>query len=200
MSQLPARFALLLGNFVIGIAVLGLAGMLADLARGLHVTIPQAGLLMTAGAIVLALGAPLMVWATSRFDRRSLLAASLGVVALGHFASAFAPDYSALLALRVFILACAAVFTPTAASTVALLGARDEQPGAIAFVFLGYSVAMAAGLPAVGWLCPQGCTVRRSRSPAGPRWHATASCSACCCSPPCSCPVSSRSSPTSARC
>lgn len=152
MSQLPARFALLLGNFVIGIAVLGLAGMLADLARGLHVTIPQAGLLMTAGAIVLALGAPLMVWATSRFDRRSLLAASLGVVALGHFASAFAPDYSALLALRVFILACAAVFTPTAASTVALLVARDEQPGAIAFVFLGYSVAMAAGLPAVGWL------------------------------------------------
>jgi predicted MFS family arabinose efflux permease len=152
MSQLPARFALLLGNFVIGIAVLGLAGMLAELAHGLGVTIAQAGLLMTAGAIVLALGAPLMVWATSRFDRRHLLAASLGVVALGHFASAFAPDYSALLALRVFILACAAVFTPTAASTIALIVAREEQPGAIAFVFLGYSVAMAAGLPAVGWL------------------------------------------------
>jgi predicted MFS family arabinose efflux permease len=152
MSHLPARLALLLGNFVIGIAVLGIAGMLADLARGLHVTIEQAGLLMTAGAVVLALGAPLMVWATSRFDRRALLATSLGVVALGHFASAFAPNYSALLGLRVLILAFAAAFTPTAASTVALLVARDEQPGAIAFVFLGYSVAMAAGLPAVAWL------------------------------------------------
>src|SRR5436189_271323 len=89
MTHFSARMALMLGNFVIGTAIVGIAGMLPNLASGLGVTIQQAGLLITAGAVVLCIGSPLTVWGTSAFDRRRLLGVSLVLVALGHFASAF---------------------------------------------------------------------------------------------------------------
>jgi MFS transporter, DHA1 family, inner membrane transport protein len=152
MSSLFARIALLAGNFVTAVAVIGLAGMLTDLADGLGVAIQTAGLLVTAGAVVLCAGSPLTVWATSRMDRRNLLAGSLAAVAAGHFASAAAPTYEVLLGLRVVMMAATALFTPVAASTIALLVPPRERAGGIAFVFLGFSLAMAAGLPAVAFL------------------------------------------------
>ncbi len=142
----------MLGNFVTGLAIVGVTGMLGDLAKGLDVTIQQAGLLVTAGAIVLCLGSPLTVWATSGLDRRRLLAVSLVLVSLGHFASAAAPDYVVFLVLRVLTMAAAALFTPVAASTVALIVPPTERPAAITFVFLGWSLAVAIGLPAVAFL------------------------------------------------
>lgn len=142
----------MLGNFVTGLAIVGVAGMLGDLASGLEVTIQQAGLLVTAGAVVLCLGSPITVWATSTLDRRRLLAFSLLAVAAGHFASALAPGYGALLALRVLTMAAAALFTPVAASTIALIVPATERAAAITFVFLGWSLAVAAGLPAVAFL------------------------------------------------
>ena len=142
----------MLGNLVTGLAIVGVAGMLGDLAAGLGVTVPRAGLLITAGAVVLCLGSPLTVWATSTLDRRRLLAGSLLAVAVGHFASALAPGYGALLALRVLTMAAAALFTPVAASTIALIAPAAERAAAIAFVFLGWSLAVAVGLPAVAFL------------------------------------------------
>ncbi len=142
----------MLGNLVTGLGIVGVTGMLDDLARGLEVTIPQAGLLVTAGAVVLCVGSPLTVWATSTFDRRRLLAGSLLAVAAGHFASALAPGYGTLLALRVLTMAAAALFTPVAASTIALIAPAAGRAAAITFVFLGWSLAVAVGLPAVAFL------------------------------------------------
>lgn len=152
MGYLSARLALMLGNFVIGLAIIGIAGMLPDLAAGLGVTIQKAGFLITAGAIVLCMGSPLTVWATAAIDRRRLLAASLLLVALGHFASAAAPGYDTLLALRVLMMIAAALFTPVAAATVAAIAPPGERAGAITFVFLGWSLAVAVGLPVVAFL------------------------------------------------
>lgn len=73
MSRSFAPTALMLGNFVTGTSVLAPAGMLPDLAAGLGVTIRDAGLLITFGAIVLCIGSPLTAWLTSRIDRRLLL-------------------------------------------------------------------------------------------------------------------------------
>lgn len=87
----------MLGNFVTGTSVLAPAGMLPDLAAGLGVTIRDAGLLITFGAIVLCIGSPLTAWLTSRIDRRLLLTTTLAVLALGNLASAFAPNYAVLL-------------------------------------------------------------------------------------------------------
>jgi DHA1 family inner membrane transport protein len=152
MSAPLAAFALMFGNFVIGVAILAPAGMLGELAQGLAVTIRDAGMLVTFGAVVLCVGSPLVTWATSRVARRTLLSATVAVVALGHAASAFAPNYGTLLALRLVMVAVAAIYTPQAASTIALIVPAKVRPSAIAFVFLGWSLALAAGLPLVTFL------------------------------------------------
>jgi predicted MFS family arabinose efflux permease len=149
MSAALAAFALMFGNFVIGVAILAPAGMLGELAQGLAVTIRDAGMLVTFGAVVLCVGSPLVTWAMSRVARRTLLSATVAVVALGHAASAFAPNYGTLLALRLVMVAVAAIYTPQAASTIALIVPAKARPSAIAFVFLGWSLALAAGLPLV---------------------------------------------------
>jgi predicted MFS family arabinose efflux permease len=152
MSERFASSVLLLANFVAGVAVLSPAGMLPELAAGLGVSITAAGLLMTAGAVILCVGSPLMVWATSHLDRRLLLAGALAAVGVTNVASAFAPDYGTLLALRIVMMAFAALVTPMAASTIALIVPATARAAAVAFVFLGFALAIAAGLPLVTFL------------------------------------------------
>ena len=152
MKSFLARFFLMLGNIVIGLSVLGPAGMLNELADGLHVGIRDAGLLVTWGAVVLCVGSPLMAWLTTRMDRRLLLVGTLLVVAVAQGASALAPGYGAVLALRLVMLAIAAIYTPQAAATVALIVPEARRPSAIAFVFLGWSLAVAGGLPLITFL------------------------------------------------
>src|SRR3954468_18882374 len=100
-----APTALMLGNIVTGCSVLAPAGMLGELSSGLGVTIRDAGLLITFGAIMLCIGSPVTAWLTSRIERRSLLTATLAVLALANAASAFAVDYAGLLAVRLIMLA-----------------------------------------------------------------------------------------------
>lgn len=149
MKQFFPRLALMLGNIVTGLSILGPAGMLAELADGLQVGIRDAGLLVTYGAAVVCLGSPIMAWLTTRIDRRLLLGGTLAIVAAGQAASALAPDYAVILLLRLVMLAFAALYTPQAAATVALIAPDRERASAIAFVFLGWSLAVAAGLPLV---------------------------------------------------
>jgi DHA1 family inner membrane transport protein len=92
-----APTALMLGNIVTGCSVLAPAGMLVELSGDLDVSIRTAGLLITFGAIMLCVGSPVTAWLTSRIERRSLLTATLAVLALTNAASAFAPDYTSLL-------------------------------------------------------------------------------------------------------
>jgi predicted MFS family arabinose efflux permease len=144
-----APTALLFGNFVIGTAVLAPGGMLAELSSGLAISIRDAGLLITFGAVVLCVCSPLSAWLTSGFDRRNLLGGILAFLALANLASAFAPNYSTLMALRLVMMAVAAPFTPQAAGAVALITPVEKRGSTIAFVFLGWSLAAAAGLPVV---------------------------------------------------
>ncbi|MBY0532156.1 MAG: MFS transporter [Xanthobacteraceae bacterium] len=144
-----ALFALLLGNFATGLAVLAPAGMITVLAKDLGVSIREAGFLVTAGAIMLCIGSPVMAWVTTRVDRRTLLSAVLLITAICHGLSALAPNFWTLLAARVAMLAAAAVYTPQAANAVALLVAPEKRASSISFVFLGWSLAVAAGLPGI---------------------------------------------------
>ncbi len=142
----------MLGNFVTGVSILTPAGMLPELSEGLHVSIRDVGLLVTYGAVILCIGSPLVAWLTTRVDRRLLLTVTLGVLVIGQAASAFAPDYSVVLAIRIAMLAVAAIYTPQAASTVGLIVPEKERASAIAFVFLGWSLAVAGGLPMVTFI------------------------------------------------
>ena len=154
-AQAERRFAptaLMIGNILTGCSVLAPAGMLSELSSGLGVTIRDAGLLITFGAIVLCIGSPLSAWLTSRIERRTLLTATLGVLALTNAASAFAPDYTTLLVLRLVMLAVGALYTPQAAGTAALIVRPEKRGSTIAYIFLGWSLAAAVGLPLITFI------------------------------------------------
>jgi predicted MFS family arabinose efflux permease len=147
-----APTALMVGNVVTGCSVVAPAGMLSELSSGLDVTIRDAGLLITFGAIVLCVGSPLTAWLTSRIERRTLLTATLAVLALTNLASAFAPDYSSLLVIRMVMLAVGALYTPQAAGTAALIVTAEKRGSTIAYIFLGWSLAAAVGLPLITFI------------------------------------------------
>jgi MFS transporter, DHA1 family, inner membrane transport protein len=139
----------MLGNIVTGCSVLAPAGMLRELSDGLDVSITTAGLLITYGAVVLCIGSPLTAWLTSRIERRTLLTVTLLVLAFTNAASAFAPDYASLLVLRLIMLAVGALYTPQAAGTAALIVPEQKRGSTIAYIFLGWSLAAAIGLPLI---------------------------------------------------
>jgi DHA1 family inner membrane transport protein len=147
-----APTALMLGNVVTGCSVLAPAGMLIELSSDLAVTVRDAGLLITFGAVMLCVGSPLTAWLTSRIERRTLLTATLAVLALTNMASAFAPDYAGLLVIRLVMLAVGALYTPQAAGTAALIVPAEKRGSTIAYIFLGWSLAAAVGLPLITFI------------------------------------------------
>jgi MFS transporter, DHA1 family, inner membrane transport protein len=144
-----APSALMFGNIVTGCSVLAPAGMLIELSSDLGVTVRDAGLLITFGAVMLCIGSPLTAWLTSRIDRRTLLTTTLAALAATNAASAFAPDYATLLVVRLIMLAVGALYTPQAAGTAALIVSAEKRGSTIAYIFLGWSLAAAVGLPLI---------------------------------------------------
>jgi predicted MFS family arabinose efflux permease len=127
-------------------------GTLNDISESLGVSIPQAGQLITAGAILMGLGAPTFATLVAGWDRRRLLTLSLVWYALLMGICALAPNYTALLPLRVLAVISPAIFTPQAAACVGLLVPTSQRGRAITFVFLGWSVASVMGMPLAAWI------------------------------------------------
>ncbi len=143
----PRLLVLCFGNFIIGTGTLIVPGMLPALAQGLGVNVPVAAQLITAFAFTVCITAPPLAALTARFDRRALLVTVQLLFAGGHLASAFASSLHELLVLRVLSSVGAALFTAQAASTAALLVPTERRGSAIAFVFVGWSIASVVGMP-----------------------------------------------------
>jgi predicted MFS family arabinose efflux permease len=107
-------------------------------------------MLIAYGAAVLCIEAPLLAIFTNRVDRRTLLTGALVVYALGHLASAFAPNFATLLLTRLIMIGGAAAFTPQAASAIGLLVPPERRATAVASIFLGWPLASAIGVPLAG--------------------------------------------------
>lgn len=163
-SHRPALWSLAFGNVVIGTGALAFVGMLDTIARDLGETPSAIGFVAGAYSLGICLSGPSLGGVTSRFDRRSVLAASLALFGAGHFLAAFAPGYAALLAIRVATSVAGALFTPQAAATASLLVPPDRRARTMAFVFLGWSIAAVLGMPAgaliastFGWRTAMSC-------------------------------------------
>ncbi len=160
-EQLPlpkVLWALLFGNFVIGTGVMIVPGTLSVISQSLHVPVATAGQLISAGALLMCIGAPLFASIVAGWDRRRLLALSMLWYAVLHALCALMPDFSSLLIVRVLTMISPAIFTPQAAACVGLLVPENQRGRAITFVFLGWSVASVVGMPvgaylggALGW-------------------------------------------------
>lgn len=147
MSARSAEWALLAGNFAIGCGVMVVAGCLNDLVRGLGVSVPVGGQLITVAAVAMGLGAPLLAAVVAGWDRRRLLTLALAWFGLGHALSALAPGYAVLLPLRALTVLAAAVFTPQAAAAIGVMVPPEQRGRAITFVFLGWSLSSVIGMP-----------------------------------------------------
>lgn len=151
--RLPAvLWPLMFGNVVIGMGVMVVAGLLNEIRSGLEVSITTAGHLISASALLVCLGAPLLAMLVTRWDRRRLLVGSLLWYALFHALAALAPGFDALLTSRVLAMVSAAVFTPQAAACIGQLVPEHQRGRGITFVFLGWSVASVLGTPLGAWI------------------------------------------------
>ncbi|GAB3668116.1 MFS transporter [Ramlibacter alkalitolerans] len=147
-EPLPAvLWPLLFGNFVIGTGVMAVPGTLDEISRDLAVSVSTAGQLISAGALLMCVGAPLCASVVAGWDRRLLLSLSMLWYAALHLACAFAPGFASLLPLRVLALVPPAIFTPQAAASLGLLVPLGQRGRAITFIFLGWSLASVVGMP-----------------------------------------------------
>lgn len=143
----PVLWPLLFGNFVIGTGVMVVPGTLGDIGASLKVSTATAGQLITAGAVLMCLGAPFFASVVGGMDRRRLLALSMLWYAMLHAACVLMPTFGGLLPVRALAMAAPAIFTPQAAACAGLLVDPAIRGRAITFVFLGWSVASIAGMP-----------------------------------------------------
>jgi DHA1 family inner membrane transport protein len=142
-----ALWALLAGNFVIGTGVMVVPGTLNEISTSLSVSVATAGQLITAGAAVMCVGAPLLAAAVAGWDRRQLLALTMLWYAAGHVIAASMPSFAALLPVRMLTVIAPAIFTAQAAACAGLLAPPERRGRAVTFVFLGWSMASVLGLP-----------------------------------------------------
>ncbi|RSO24014.1 MFS transporter [Streptomyces sp. WAC 06725] len=159
MKATPIAVYLLgLGIFAQGTSEFMLAGLLPNVAADLGVSIPDAGLLVSAFAIGMVVGAPVLAIGTLRMPRRTALAAFQLVFVAGHVVGALAPSYGVLFATRVVSAFAYAGFWAVAAATAVSLVPAGAKGKALSVVGTGLTLATIVGVPAgtvlsqhVGW-------------------------------------------------
>ena len=144
--------ALAVGAFGIGVTEFAPMGMLPVIAGDRHVSIPAAGLLISAYAMGVLIGAPLLTLTTGRIDRRTLLIALMGIFTLGNALSAMAGGYWMLMAARVVTSFNHGAFFGVGSVVAASLVPPDKRAGAVAAMFTGLTVATIGGVPAATWV------------------------------------------------
>ena len=152
--------ALFTATFVLGCAEMLVVGLLTEIAQDLRVSIPAAGSLVTAYALGIAVGGPLLTAATIRWERRRVLLGGLLLAVLGMLAPLVVPGagYAALLVVRVLTGAMAGLVIAAAFVVGTSIVEPARRGRAISAVFSGVAVSGAVGVPlgtlvgqALGW-------------------------------------------------
>ncbi|MFD5144551.1 Cmx/CmrA family chloramphenicol efflux MFS transporter [Streptomyces sp. NPDC058401] len=147
-----AVYILGLSVFALGTSEFMLSGLLPPIAEDMGVTIPQAGLLISAFAIGMVVGAPLLAVATLRLPRRTTLLSLISLFGLGQVAGALAPSYELLFASRIVsALACAGFWAVGAAVAIAMVE-QHQRARAMAVMIGGLSIANVLGVPVGAFL------------------------------------------------
>jgi MFS transporter, DHA1 family, inner membrane transport protein len=140
--------ALALAAFGIGTSEFIIMGLLPNLSEDFHVSIPKAGVLVTAYALSVTIGAPIVAIATAKLERKRALLLLMGVFTLGNLACAVAPTYILLFAARVLTALCHGAFFGIGSVVASTLVPRNQRAQAIALMFSGLTLANVLGVPA----------------------------------------------------
>jgi DHA1 family inner membrane transport protein len=148
----PAVWALGVGSFAIGTGEFVIMGLLPEVAKDLGVTIPEAGHVITAYALGVVVGAPVLAVLAADWPRRSLLVALMGLFAAGNIASAWAPSYVAMMLMRLLTGLPHGTFFGVAALMAASLAPSNRRASAVGLVMSGLTSATLVGVPLAAWL------------------------------------------------
>ncbi len=141
-------YLLALAVFVMGTSEFMLAGLLPAIASDLDVSVGTAGLLTSAFAVGMVIGAPLMAASARRWPPRLTLIACLLVFAGCHVVGALTPTFSILLLTRILSALANAGFLAVALTTATALVPADRKGRALAVLLSGTTIATVAGVPA----------------------------------------------------
>ncbi|MGW2640977.1 MFS transporter [Streptomyces sp. NPDC001348] len=142
-----ALLALAVGAFGIGTTEFVMMGLLPDVAEDLHISIPSAGHLVSAYALGVVIGAPLLAAVTARMSRRTVLIGLMVLFVAGNALSAFAPGNGSLLAARFLSGLPHGAFFGVGAVVATTMVAPERKARSVSLMFLGLTVANVAGVP-----------------------------------------------------
>ena len=153
--------ALVIASFGIGTTEFIIMGLLPDMARDLAVSVPQAGLLVSAYAYGVAFGAPVVAVATARLPRKTALVSLMAIFIIGNLGCALAPTYALLMAARIATALAHGAFFGIGSVVARDLVPPNRKTQAVAIMFSGLTLANVLGVPfgtalgqAMGWRFP----------------------------------------------
>ncbi|MFI1163034.1 MFS transporter [Streptomyces sp. NPDC020801] len=142
-----ALLALAVGAFGIGTTEFVMMGLLPDVADDLNISIPTAGHLVSAYALGVVIGAPLLAALTSRLTRRHVLIGLMALFVAGNALSALAPGYDSLLAARFLSGLPHGAFFGVGAVVATNMVTPERKARSVSLMFLGLTVANVVGVP-----------------------------------------------------
>lgn len=148
----PLLSLLALGNFVVGMGVFVVIGIVTPIAEGLGISKADAGMVLTSYAIAYALLSPIGAALTGSLPRRTVLVSALGLFCVGSLLSAVSTSLLMLTASRLLVAFGAALYTPLSAGVAVAVSAPEQRGWALAKVFGGMTMAQVAGVPLGAWL------------------------------------------------
>jgi len=143
---------LALGGFGIGMTEFVMMGILPDIARGLQITIPQAGYLITAYALGVVVGAPTLVTIVAGRPPRTVLIWFMLMFAVFNAMSAFAPNFETMMASRFLAGLPHGAFFGVGAVVASRLAEPGKTAAAMAMMFTGLTLANVLGVPLGTWI------------------------------------------------
>lgn len=144
-------FALTLGGFAIGTSEFASMGLMPNMVASLGVTEPQVGHLISAYALGVVVGAPLLAILGAGWARKTLLLSLMGFYALGNLASALGPTYHSLLLFRFIAGLPHGAYFGVAALTAVAISPPHRRGRAVSIVMLGLTLAILIGNPLATW-------------------------------------------------
>jgi DHA1 family inner membrane transport protein len=135
------------GTFLMGTTEFVIAGLLPEIAGDLGVGVSRAGLLITAFAIGMIVGGPVMAMATLRLPRRLTLVGALAVFALGHVVAALSSSFAVVLAARVVTALATGAFWAVGFVIVTAAAGPARSTRAVGVMMGGLTLANVVGVP-----------------------------------------------------
>ena len=145
------ELALAVGSFGIGTGEFAIMGLLPNLAQEFNVTTPQAGHAISAYALGVVVGAPIIAVLAAKLARQTLLLLLMAVFAVGNVVSAVAPTFESFVLLRFLTGLPHGAYFGVAALVAASLVPPNKRTQAVARVTMGLTVATLLGTPVATW-------------------------------------------------